>query len=341
MELPDPRSRRTSAWPTVLSQFALEGDRLSAESRARLQAQMDRWLAAADQASLAQLMAADMPGAARRDVAHCLQAALDGASDVAVRLLCFAIPIVIVAGAAAATPVPMTLARPDRLRDILAKAGCLGPSEQLVFTGALCDEYQLSAQSLPRLYAMARLHPSEARPFDLIPVALPLQAGAQSVHLRFLCGSELLARGAASLRETAGEVGRWGAAFTRELAAQLATPEVTLLPLARAPAGWVLAPIHGRFCRQELAFQLEMGECLRQWRARSGDPEATIFVTQADEVVVQLSSMYDTTRVCCRWQLYPEDDFTAVRESILQFLRDCRVSQLHALPNIVTEQPRE
>jgi len=205
---------------------------------------------------------------------------------------------------------------------LFQSAGALGPHQQFGLHAHLCGESALSELPWSALYRRARLQASDTLPVELRAEDLELTAG-QSVHLRFLVGSMLLPAGAPGFRETAGDVGRWGPDFTRELARQLATPDVTLLPLARTPQGLVAAWQFGRFCTEEVMCQLAIGDQLRDLRARTGDPNASLESIQGVGLGVVLESPWTGERWVHSWRLHPETSLMQVTTSVQEFLQDC------------------
>jgi hypothetical protein len=218
-------------------------------------------------------------------------------------------------------------------------AGCLGPARQFTLSPALCDRHALEAVSLSDLYHRTRFEVPGNHPLEFPPAPLNVGTPSQTVSLRFLVGAALTSSNAPCFAETAGEVGRWGMALSREITAQLSLEGVTLLALPRAPLGLLQALGIGKFCREEIAFQLFAGEALRALNARVGEPRAVVWAWNDDRVSIQLQSPWeDRERFVHDWYLHPVDDFEAVKESISGFLQQCRVDsievhrQLHCSP---------
>ena len=88
---------------------------------------------------------------------------------------------------------------------------------------------------------------------DLPPTPIALQSGQQSVHLRFLIGTALAAPGVDLL--SGSDVAGWAMPFARELARQLAVPQVSVLALPRAPQRPLAALQQGRSAQREVGAQ--------------------------------------------------------------------------------------
>ncbi len=333
-ELPDPRLLRHCPHHPLLAALAFEAGGLSAASQQALQLAMQRMLEQDDDAALHALLSWPAKPDVSKAVRGCLQKAIETPDEAALRLQIFAIPLIVVAGSQSPTELPMVLPDVGRVREIFRVAGCLGPSEQFALSAGLCDAHALASLSPSAVYRLSRLSGATRHTVELPASPLLLAQAGQSVHLRFLLGSALVARGAPSFRETAGEVGRWGAAMTREVASQLARSGVTILPLGRAPQGIYVALSRGRFCREEMAFQLAVGDYLRAVRAREGDPRAQAFASHEGHLVVEFESPWEKQIVSHHWRLNAEDDFAEVVQSLFGFLRACRIEEVQILPRI-------
>ena len=328
-ELPDPRLTflsGTQSLPETLRAFVDEG--LGGSNRRACVMAIERILEDGAGEEVRSLLAWRGPPALVRTLRNCVQEAVDGPVDAALRTQIFAIPVVVVAGALAPAEIGMVLRDVEAVRGIFRSAGCLGPSENLVFHPGLCTEQVLGDLPPVDLYLRSRLRMEGHEPADLPAAPLCIPVPGQSVHLRFLAGATLVARGAPSFCETAGETGRWGAAFTQEIAGQLRQPGATLLPLARAPQALYQALSSGRYCREEMAFQLALSDSLREFRSRVGDPHARLHACGEDCAAVELSSPWDTEIRAHRWRLQPGDDWAKVTQGALRFLRDCRVREV-------------
>lgn len=323
-DLPDPRTLDSRPCPELLNALR-HHTTVSGHAEATLTAAVRDLLARGDEGAVRDLLDWRGPPSLIRVARRCVQKALEPSAEDALRVQFFALPVVMVVAGRAPLLLPMVLADAGVLPALFEAAGALGPSRQLGFSASLCDASTLSGLSLVDLYRRARLE-GDRRPLEL--PAGTLEVGtSQSAALRFLVGSVLLAPGAPGFTETAGDAAGWGGALTRELNAQLSLPGVTLLPLARPPR----APLHaldiGRFCREEVAFQLETGGHLRDLRARHGEPAVSLRAGPGDVVEVTLSAVWSSEVRSHRWRLHPETDLRQVFDSIEGFLRACAVSQ--------------
>lgn len=337
IDLPDPRVIDSRPAPIQLAALS-EQSAADDSALALLSTQVRALLEAQDEAGVRQLLQWRGPAWLNAAVRRSVQAALDPAPEEALRLQLFALPVVCIAASRGSTVLPLHLDHPDTLLDIFRAAGSLGPSPQLSFSAGLCDEAALLQLPLIRLYRRARLLDMDTAPLDVPAAPLALQDG-QQVALRFLVGSNLVPRGAPAFTETAGDVGRWGAALTRELASQLSAPGVTLLPLARPPRAWLSACTLGRFCREEIACQLALGDHLRDLRARFGDAQATVRMSGDGHLNVELRSVWSEEVRTHAWRLDAESDLGDVRASVDTFLKECGVTQIEYAAGIAPGAP--
>ncbi len=327
--LPDPRlvpPPGTQPLPAALRPFLEEG--LSESNGRACVIAIERLLEHGENEEVRLLLAWRGPPAMVSALRHCVQAAVDGPADTALRAQIFAIPVVIVVGLQAPAEIAMVLSDMEAVQGVFRTSGCLGPSEHFALSAALCDAEALDALSPVDLYRHSRLRNESHAPLALPAAPASLPVPGQSVHLRFLVGTTMVARGAPSFCETAGETGRWGASLTREITVQLRQGGVTLLPLARAPQGLYRALTSGRYCREEMAFQLAVSDSLRVFRSRVGDPRARLYASNDDSAAVELSSPWDSQIRTHHWRLHPEDDWADVTRNILSFLKECRLSEV-------------
>ena len=92
---------------------------------------------------------------------------------------------------------------------------------------------------------------------ELPPGDIDVQAGGEAVHLRFVSGAALTPADAPGFVESAGDIGRWGMPFTKELGRQFSVgDDVSLLAIPRPPRSIVRAMQEGWFAVRELGFQL-------------------------------------------------------------------------------------
>ncbi len=257
-------------------------------------------------------------------------------ADTGVQTRVFALPLLLVAGGRAGARVPGVIADPGAIELVFAQAGALGHARNVGFSNALVARDALEAVSLARLCRLARGEAGTAfEALDLPPADVELPSAEESVHLRFIVGAMLVPADAPGLAETGSDIARWGMSLTRALAAQLAVDGVSLLPMARPPAGLLEAARVGRFTAQELGVQLFLSKALRDARLRSGDPEATVSAHADGSVRVRLTSVFDERfdRSYC-WPLAPLDDLAAISDSILGLLAECRLERVEVLDTV-------
>jgi hypothetical protein len=186
------------------------------------------------------------------------------------------------------------------------------------------------------LYRLTRgLGPEGFRPPDLAPQDIKVGSGEERAHLRFLVGAAVTPANAPGFTETAGNIGAWGRPFTQVLAGQLGQEGLSLLPIPRPPANLLRALETGRFALREMEFQLFLSNALRRFRARVGDPDATVASYSDGSVRINLGSPFDASLACeYRWPLYPEDDLGAVGSSIFGLLADCRLETVQVAETV-------
>src|SRR5690606_929613 len=89
---------------------------------------------------------------------------------------------------------------------------------------------------------------------DMPPAPIALERGAEEVHVRFLLGAAIAPTHLPDIVETGANIGQWGTAALRAMAAQLAMSGVQVLPMPRPPAGLYTAAFSGRRAGIEAAF---------------------------------------------------------------------------------------
>lgn len=323
--LPDPRTIDSRPCPALLAPLA-QSTTIDQGTLARLAGAVRELLESGDEAGVRELLCWRGPAPLNAAVRRCVQSVLDGPPGEALWLRMFALPVVLVAGSRAATVLPMVLDGTKILYDVFEAGGAFGPARAVTFNVGLVDEAALSALPWVALHRRARMMQPEAAPVDLPAVPLALEGG-QAVALRFIAGTQLVPRGAPAFTETAGAIERWGAALTRALAGQLALPGVTLLPLARAPGGVLTALALGRFCREEVAWQLAVGDHLRELQARHGGARAQVRAV-AGAIEVEITSPWADDACTHCWRLDDEASMQAVCGSIGSFLQECGVGSV-------------
>jgi len=164
---------------------------------------------------------------------------------------------------------------------------------------------------------------------ELAPAAIELTEPGESVHLRFLVGAAIAPASEPSFVETASNIGAWGMALTRALAAQLSQPGIEVLPLPRPPLDLLRSAHAGRVAQLEAAFSLFVSNAVRRFRGATGDPATVISAHDDSEIRVSFSSMFDDTMVeGFRWPLHPLDAIDSIVGSIASLLAECRVTDV-------------
>ncbi|HEX8010594.1 MAG TPA: hypothetical protein VF814_06625 [Casimicrobiaceae bacterium] len=324
--------------------------------RALTSALVDR-LRSGEASFLAEVVAAAPSPPIARALWRCLidawaQASRAGAAGVAATL--FAQPVVVVAarepGAESGEdPLAISgvLADTERLAAIMREHGALAGNPTLAFAPALVASDAIDLPRLTELLAWQRLATEAAEiKRDLPPTPIALQSGQQSVHLRFLVGTALAAPGVGLLSGSA--VGGWAMPLARELARQLARPEVSVLALPRAPQPPPAALQQGRCTQREVGAQLFASNAIRKLRSTVGEPSAVISAHRCvaapggGELRLSLSSPFDPRQAeGFRCPLFPTDRAGDVATMLLDLLRDCRVTDVRILPGVHPDRDPE
>jgi hypothetical protein len=236
----------------------------------------------------------------------------------------FAIPWVIVCGGTAAGTVSCVLHDVDAVARVLQEHGVFGGSRNLGLSNALCGVTAL--ETLTPSEAL-RAH-SDARLRDVAPEPIEVLRGVQQVHVRFLLGAAIVPAHAPAISETGANVAAWGTPALRAMATQLATPNVQVLPMPRAPGGLYSAAYAGRRAGIEAGFNLFMSNSVRQFRMATGDPAATISSHANGEIRIVLWSNLDDTMVeGFSWPLHPADDLDEIERTITSLIEECRLPE--------------
>ena len=284
-------------------------------------------LEAGDDAQIEQALAEAASRPVRDALARALEAALEARDEGSLAMRVFAIPLLIVTGGRGLAVVPGVVPDIGALQELFEKHGALGQSKNFGLGNALTTAERLAAVTPGMLYRLSRgLGQEGFRPPELAPQDIEVDSGDERVHLRFLVGAAVAPPNAPGFTETAGNIGAWGLALTQTLAAQLGQDGLSLLPIPRPPMSLQRALETGRFVLREMEFQLFLSNALRRFRARVGDPDATVASYSDGTVRITLGSPFDVSLSCeYRWPLYPEDDLGAVSNSIFGLLADCRL----------------
>lgn len=259
----------------------------------------------------------------------------------------FALPVVVIAAsqstADSSVLVPSVAGvLPDtaRLAAILIEHRALASNESFGLADALVAADAVDIPRLSELFAWQRLAGRrESAERDLPPTPIAVQPGQQSVHLRFLIGTALAAPGVDVLGSTEGA--GWAMPLAKELARQLAVPEVSVLALPRAAQSPPAALLQGRAAQREVGVQLFASNAIRKLRAAVGEPSAVISAHRCaaapggGELRLSLSSPFDSRQAeGFRCPLFPTDQVGDVASMLIDLLRDCRVADVHALPGV-------
>jgi hypothetical protein len=357
IDIADPRtfSERAEASHTPLIELAEAG--LAATSAACADA-IDRTLTAAlaerlesgDALLLAELIAAAPSVAIARQLWRRLieawGVASRGAAADGVAATLFAVPVVVIAASqstvdsAFVPSIAGVLSDTARLAAILLEHRALAGNESFGLADALVAADTVDISRWSELLAWQRLagrrEPAER---DLPPAPIAMQPGQQSVHLRFLIGTTLAAPEIDVLAATDG--GGWAMPLAKELARQLALPEVSVLALPRAPQSPPAALQQGRAAQREVGVQLFASNAIRRLRAAVGEPSAVISAHRSiaapggGELRLSLSSPFDPRQAeGFRCPLFPTDHAGDVASMLIDLLRDCRVADVRVLPGV-------
>lgn len=267
---------------------------------------------------------------ARKALHRAIAMASAPAQDAAVAVSLFAVPLILVAGGLDSGTIPGVVPDVPALRRLFEAHGALGQAKNFGLGSTLVSEERLSRFSPALLYRISRgTEPLDFRQIDLAPSDIELVSAEEQAHLRFLVGGMLAPRDAPAFTETAGNIGAWGMPFTRELAEQLGQTGMSLLPIPRPPMEFHGALLAGRFAWREIGFQLFLSSNLRKFRSRTGEPDVSVAAFADDSVRVRLDSRLDESfKAEFIWPLDPDDDLTAVGDSILGLLTECRLDHV-------------
>jgi hypothetical protein len=255
-------------------------------------------------------------------------------AEEAVAARVFAIPWIIVCAGQAPATVACVLADAGALARVLEQHGVFGASRNLGLSNALCAIDAI--ESLAPSQVLSGWH--DARLRDMPPAAIHVSRGVEEVHVRFLLGAAISPLAAPDVVETGANVGAWGTPALRAMAAQLATPNVQLLPLPRPPAGLYTAAYAGRRAGLEAAFNLFMSNTVRRFRSALGDPSVTVSSHASGEVRVTLwSPLEDAMTEGFRWPLHPADDLHEIDRAITSMIRECRLADADVRADVLPD----
>lgn len=356
-DVPDPRlypERIDPAFALQLGRAAASLESASvngAETNdAALAQDMVRALRTGDADWLSRLLTAAPSAPIARHLWRCLLTAWDDASahdGEGLSATLFALPIVLVTGRESGSEsATLSDAFPDiaRLRDILIEHAALGGNAGFAISAALVGADAIEVSRLAELLTWTRLGDEHAPSLRALEgSAIRVAGGDPAVHLRFLIGSALAARGAVLAADS--RIGAWGIPLARELARQLAQPGISVLALPRVPQAPLLALREGRAAQREVGAQLFAGSAIRHLRASVGEPAAVISAHRCPdapgggELRLSLSSAFDPRQAeGFRCPLFPGERVSDVAAMLAALLQDCRVSEVHVLPTVYPDR---
>lgn len=338
--LPDPRRYAAfSANPLALlaADAAQQGSALQQhQAGRRLLRLVGDQLAAGNDAAIAGALAEAGSRAAYDALVRALEIALQPQPNAAVCLRLFAVPILFVTGGRAPLRLPGVLPDPAAVQKLFFDHRAVGRLRNFGFGNALIAADTLASIGPARQFRLGRGEVEGGfASLDLPPADIVVTSTEERVHLRFLAGATVAPADAPGFTETAGNIGAWGMAFTRELAAQMAQEGLSLLPIPRPPMAWAAALGAGLFSARELGLQLFLSSALRGLRASVGEPDASVAAYTDASVRVSLASPFDPSAPkTYRWPLEPGDDLAAVSDSIFSLLAECRVANVQVADTV-------
>jgi len=351
MEIDDPRSFTAHAETRQSPLFEMAEASLAASSITRAD-EIDRALVmalahrliAGEGSFVAELLAAAPSAPVARHLWRRLSDAWREASrgeENSLTATLFAIPLVLVAaGKDGDGEIAGVLVDAVRIAAILREHRALGGSETFALAPPLVTSDAFDLARLPQLLAWERqAADGGVDHLDLHPTPIATKVGQEGVHLRFLAGVALAAPQADLLRETESAAGAM--ALAQELARQLAGPGYSVLALPRAPQSPLAALQQGRAAQRDIGAQLFASNAIRRLRASVGEPSAVISAHRCvgapggGELRLSLSSPFDPRRAeGFRCPLFAGDRAVDVARMLADLMRDCRVTDVQALPGV-------
>lgn len=332
--LPDPRryaAISSNPLAALAAEAAQQGSALQQHQAGKsLVRRVCEQLAAGDDVNIASAFAEAGSRAAYDTLRRALEIALQPEPDAAVGLRLFAVPVLFVTGGRAPVRIPGALPDVAALQKLFVDLGAVGPLRNFGLGNALISAEGLAAVGPSQQFRVGRgTVQGGVETLDLPPADIVVTSTEERVHLRFLVGAALTPADAPGFTETAGNIGAWGLAFTREVAAQMAQEGLSLLPIPRPPMSFAAALGAGLFTSRELGLQLFLSSALRGFRASVGEPNASVAAYTDGSVRVTLASPFDPSPPLeYRWPLEPGDDVATVSASILSLLAECRVGNV-------------
>ena len=278
-----------------------------------------------------------------RELAHA-----DAASDDAtLAMTVFALPLTIVAGCESGDDVsatlPCVLSNVPEIATLLREHGALLGNRTFALADALVAADAIDVQHLPSICAWRKLDYGSGVDAtalrDLSPAPIVVDNHDARVHLRFIVGVAVAARGIDLLADDG--VGKWGMPLTRLLRRALSQPGATVLTLPHAPKRLCIALQQGRAAQREVSAELFASNAIRKMRASVGEPVAvisahhTVDAPAGGELRLSLSSVFDPAQAeGFRCPLYRADQTSDVVNTLLALMQDCRVSDIRVLAGV-------
>lgn len=353
LDLPDPRrwppggsatAQSAALHRLVQQRLALEQSAAAERADAEIDAALRDWLGSGEGPALAGAFAsapaADVYRHLWRRLAVAEVSALT-ASGLAAMLV--ALPMVVVAArASAGDPVTLTdaLADAPALGDLLREHRAIAADARIALSSALVAADALDLVALPGLIAAGRsmLAGAPPAPLSLAASAVRVEGTQEAAHLRFLVGVTLCAPDADPLRASAAA---GGMALARALSRALAVRDATVLVMPGLVERLVPALVAGRAAQRQVALDLFAGNAVRRLRAGFGEPSAVISAHAADdapgggELRLSLSSPFAPRDAeGFRYPLQLHERVPDAVSAIATLLRDCRVSDVRAMPGV-------
>lgn len=340
VQLPDPRRFAAETELPLMRRAAELAGATVAERPALLSAlagEIASLLENGDEALIRDTLLHPWSAQAARAMWQAIDAAITAASrNGTINLQLFAIPVLIVVGAQHARRIPGVLTDPGAIRTLFEKSGVLGHCRNFGISNALAALDSVEAVSWAKQYRLVKAQDWEGfAGIDLPPADIDVTVSRETVHLRFICGAALTPASAPAFAESAGDIGRWGMQLTKEMGRQLATPDVSLLAIPRAPRSVIRASKEGWFAARELGLQLFLSNALRQARLRFGEPDVIVSAGSDETIRIRLTSQFDELfDQTYGWPLASWDDLDEIMASITGLFEEVRLERIQVVPNV-------
>lgn len=243
----------------------------------------------------------------------------------------FALPLVLVAGSRQRAELPGRIADVDGLNRLLREHGVFAAEGEVFLSGKLLHPDAVVGISPAQLYRYTRQLADAARglPLELAPA--PVAVKEEGVFLRYLVGVAIRSGDAADADPVRFDpaVGAWGMPLMKFLGEALATPGVTLFPIARAPAPLMQAMETGHRARLEVALQVFASASLRALRSEGRDPVVRVSAHQGGELHFSIRAAgAEPSGDRFVWPLSPLDSVPAIEAEFLQLMQECQVENV-------------